>query len=358
MKKTNLRFFSGATPNYADGFPVAQLCHAANDFRSTVRSARHDPRAVKDKHSDHTLFTRTYEDIEVTNGSNVQRILVPWSQSGFSQSKQLRITTFNAAMQGKKRGQGEFDYNTGLNIEETLSEYEDRTEHNGYLFGCAAYDSAIGNVQEGAKHTNGLARFQAGLDRASPGTYKIEDVTTWGLLTISNRRLLPQGLIKKARSPFEGKMNDLDQRIVTFKIPGYFTRFTTLHFPHGDPEQALTLYAKNKKENIFRAIEKGRSSITQVSAGDFNIRPEHIERALRSELSDLFPATLPVRTKCKILYNESGHRRTTGEDITVDASVSVSVEFCPSHLSRAQEVVASHREAEQVRRCSGQPKGL
>ena len=339
--KFSYQFFGGYGRHYAYNPVVTQMGFPINQCSFTLRAAKHDPSAVIEKLSDHTIFTRAYEVILHNSG---KRMLVPWTKKSSNSSEIMHITTFNAAMQSKKRGPGKFDFNTGLNIEESLQEYEARTEQNGYMFGLAAQHSAIGNVQEGTIHPNGLARFKKGLERACPGTFQIEDVTTWGLLTISNRRLLPQGLIKKTQSPFKGKMNDLDERIVTFKIPGYLTPFTTLHFPHGDPQQALTLYAANKKENIFRGIEKGHTTITQVASGDFNRRPELIEEAIRSEIENVFPADLGVKTKCKILYNESGHRRTTGEDITVDASVSLTVEFRPNQLERAKYIVASYRE--------------
>ncbi|MCX7115376.1 MAG: hypothetical protein NTW08_05670 [Gammaproteobacteria bacterium] len=345
MFKSSHRFFhykpASGYVNYAD---PTQLTWPHRQHSSTVRAARHDPSTVAKRQSDHTIFTRTYEDRQLENGA---RILSPWTQKSSRHSQKMHITTYNTTMRGRKRGPGEFDYNNGLKLNEIdLADYYDRTEENGYIVGRAAIDSAIVNVLEAPTSGDviGLAQFQRGLDRACANLYKIEDVNTWGALTISNRNLLPQGLIKKPHSPFKGKMKDLDERIVIFKIPGYLTPFTTLHLPHGDPQQALELYAEYKKERIFRCIEKGRLTGTQVDAGDYNRKPEAINQAISSAIENIFPADLKIKTKCKILYNEFGHRRADGSNSTVDASVTTGFWLQPCQLERAQAFIADYRE--------------
>ena len=328
------QLFSRTSPDFCPGMPLRSVS-------MTVGAARHCHGAIDAGLSDHTIFNRIYTDVLLPNG---KRMLVPgkmsptWGQV----IRYTSITTYNTAMRSLKRGPGPLDFNTGLNMNESIEAYEERMYKNGILFGKAAIKSSIGNVLEGPIHLQGQIRFQEGLDHASKDRFKIEDVTKWGVLTISNREFLPKGMLRRSIRSFNE--HNLESRIVMFKIPSYGTRFTTLHLPHGNPKEALTVYVNSIAENISRAIEKGHLTSTQVCSGDFNLPPDVIEMEVRQKLENLFPSDLKMQLQSSIYYNEKGHLRTNGSFITVDASVSVLLQIDPMHLSYAQDLVSLQRE--------------
>ncbi len=170
-----------------------------------------------------------------------------------------------------------------------------------------------------------------------------EDSTGWGVFTLINHERLnaskPNLDLSLTR---DIKIKDIGIRCRTFDMfsldNGELIKFTNLHLPHNNTEEALTAFMTNVVKNI---IQHGLNAetLTHKLVGDWNIDAEHLniltQQIINKEMKAAPVGTIfPFHISTEWHASKEGHLKQSGEKLSVDALLEIKVQPAESYSYR------------------------
>lgn len=243
------------------------------------------------------------------------------------------VLNWNMMMQARERANG--GYNNGFRKSETKLEYQTRLRTIAQFI---AYN-IVSNpsiscifLQEAPVDEADLKVFTQALEDYLPSEWKGQysflyvDHTSWGIFTLVNKSKIKCDEVTREEILKETSIKDIDIRCRTYSLSqnGQTKKrlVTTLHLPHGDPEEAF--------RHVFKRIlsqTKNQDFNGHDIIGDYNIPPSRLKELIDEELK-IFQEGEPPQPfdiNVNICSSIDGHIDMNRGHLTVDHQITLSM---------------------------------